>query len=61
MEEKGDKLPVCFNHKLPDSQCCYCVWLEWSEDGTDCRNRKKMVCTLHIEDVFGDLIPKTLN
>lgn len=61
MEEKAEKTPVCFNMKLPDNQCCRCIWLEWSEKGTDCQNRKHMVCTLHIEEIFGDLIPKTLN
>ena len=61
MEEKWQKTQICYNVKLPDSQCYQCIWLEWSQDGLDCLNRKRMVCTLYIEEVFGNLIPKTLN
>lgn len=61
MEEKEEKIPFCFNHKLPHYKCGYCVWLEWTDDGMDCLNRKKMVCALHIEEVFGETLTKTLN
>jgi|GEM_PF-1355344 hypothetical protein len=61
MEEKEEKISVCFNHKLPDVQCGYCIWLEWTDDGLDCLNRKKMVCSLYLEELFGENISKTLN
>ena len=61
MEERGQKAQVCYNLKLPDSQCHHCIWLEWNQNGLNCLNRKRMVCTLYIEEVFGNLIPKTIN
>ncbi len=61
MEEKTTKPLVCYNLKLPHSECAHCIWLEWNEDGFACLNRKQMVCPVHVEEIFGDLIPKTLN
>ena len=61
MKEKVQKTPVCYNLKLPDSQCQHCIWLELNQNGLNCLNRKRMVCTLYIEEVFGNLVPKTIN
>ena len=61
MEEKLEKTPFCYNLKLPDTQCHQCIWLEWNQKGLNCLNRKRMVCTLYIEEVFGNLVTKTIN
>jgi hypothetical protein len=61
MEGKRRKNHFCYNVKLPDLQCHQCIWLEWSEKELDCLNRKQMICSLYIEEVFGALIPKTVN
>ncbi len=61
MEEKSEKPPFCYNLKLPDTQCHQCIWLEWNQKGLNCLNRKRMVCTLYIEEVFGNLVTKTIN
>jgi len=61
MEEKWQESQYCYNLKLPDSQCHQCIWLEWSESTSNCLNRKRMVCSLYIEEVFGNLLSKTVN
>ncbi|MBI4764999.1 MAG: hypothetical protein HY787_10390 [Deltaproteobacteria bacterium] len=61
MEEKPQKNQVCYNVKLPDSQCYHCIWLEWNQNRLYCLNRKRMVCNLYIEEVFGELVTKTIN
>ena len=61
MEEKLQKTEGSYNLKLPDSQCHQCIWLEWTQNGLNCLNRKRMVCTLYIEEAFRNLIPKTIN
>lgn len=61
MEEKQQKHQVCYNVKLPDSQCHQCIWLEWNQNRLSCLNRKRMVCNLYIEEIFGGLVSKTVN
>jgi hypothetical protein len=61
MDEKLQENHFCYNIKLPDDQCYRCIWLEWSENTSNCLNRKRMICSLYIEEVFGDFIPKTVN
>jgi hypothetical protein len=61
MEEKLLKNHFCYNLKLPDLQCQQCIWLEWNERNLSCLNRKRMICSLYVEEVFGNLISKTLN
>lgn len=61
MEEKFQDNQFCYNLKLPDPQCHHCIWLEWSEKSSNCLNRKRMICCLYIEEVFQNLIPKTIN
>lgn len=61
MEEKFEKTSLCYNLKLPDSQCHQCIWLEWNQKGLNCLNRKRMVCNLYIEEIFGNLMTKTIN
>ena len=61
MEGKWQENPSCFNLKLPDLQCQQCIWLEWNEKSLTCLNRKRMICSLYVEEIFGDLLPKTIN
>ena len=61
MEEKLQKNTFCYNVKLPDLQCQQCIWLEWNEIDLSCLNRKRMICSLYMEEVFGNFIPKTVN
>jgi hypothetical protein len=61
MEEKLSENHFCYNLKLPDPQCHQCIWLEWSETALTCRNRKRMICDLYVEEVFGNSISKTVN
>ena len=61
MEEKALKDPICYNLKLPDSQCHQCIWLEWNQNRMKCLNRNRMVCNLYVEEVFGSLVTKTVN
>lgn len=61
MEEKLQRAQFCYNLKLPDSQCHQCIWLEWNQSGLNCLNRKRMVCILYVEEVFGNLVTKTVN
>jgi hypothetical protein len=61
MENKFQDSIYCYNLKLPDTQCQECIWLEWSEKTLTCLNRKRMICNIYIEEVFGKLIPKTVN
>jgi hypothetical protein len=61
MEEKIEEKQYCYNFKLPDPQCQQCIWLEWNAATLTCQNRKRMICDLYIEEVFGTLISKTLN
>lgn len=61
MEDKIPEYPVCFNLKLPDPQCQQCIWLEWNENALTCQNRKRMICGLYIEEVFGAMISNTVN
>ncbi len=61
MEEKVVKDHICYNVKLPDSQCHQCIWLEWNQNQLKCLNRKRMVCNLFIEETFGSLVTKTVN
>ena len=61
MEEKVRvKLP-CHNLKMPDPQCQDCLWLEWNAQYSNCQNRQKIICTLYVDEVFGHLVPKTIN
>ena len=61
MEEKMQKNTFYYNVKLPDLQCQQCIWLEWNEKDLSCLNRKRMICGLYVEEVFGNFIPKTVN
>jgi hypothetical protein len=61
MEEKNWERAWCHNIKMPDPQCQYCLWLEWNPQYSQCKNRKKIICTLHVEEVFGALGTKTIN
>lgn len=61
MEERSPENTFCFNLKLPDLQCQQCIWLEWNEKSLSCLNRKRMICSLYVEEIFGDLITKTVN
>jgi hypothetical protein len=61
MEGKRQRTHFCYNLRLPDLQCQQCIWLEWSEKELSCLNRKRMICNLYVEEVFGDIVPKTLN
>ena len=61
MEGQNRKGDFCLNLKLPDNQCQQCIWLEWSKEDSCCLNRKRMICNLYVEEVFGNLISKTIN
>jgi hypothetical protein len=61
MEERRQKTQICYNLKLPDSQCHQCIWLEWNQTGLNCLNRKRMVCVLYVEEIFGNLVTKSMN
>jgi hypothetical protein len=61
MEEKLEEREYCYNVKLPDPHCQHCIWLEWNTATLTCSNRKRMICDLYIEEVFGSFISKTLN
>jgi hypothetical protein len=36
-------------------ECNGCIWYEREERNSDCLNRKKIICKLYIEKLFGDL------
>jgi hypothetical protein len=61
MEEKAREWMPCLNLKMPDPQCQHCIWLELNTETSHCRNRKKMVCTLYVDEVFGALSSKSIN
>ncbi|MCU0578916.1 MAG: hypothetical protein MUF69_05145 [Desulfobacterota bacterium] len=61
MEEKERVWGYCHNLKMPDPQCQYCLWLEWNSQYSHCKNRKKIICALHVDEVFGTLSSKTIN
>jgi hypothetical protein len=61
MKEETEKGFFCYNLKVSDPQCLECIWLEWSERTLSCLNRKKMICSLHIEEIFGNLTTNTIN
>jgi hypothetical protein len=61
MKEKSENRRFCFNLKLPDHQCQQCIWLEWNEDASTCLNRKRMICNLYVEEVFGNLVSERIN
>lgn len=61
MEGKEWEWALCHNVKMPDPQCRYCLWLEWDHQYSNCQNRKKIICALYVDEVFGNLITKTIN
>ena len=36
-------------------ECNGCIWYERDGRNSDCINRKKIICRLYIEKLFGDL------
>ena len=61
MEGKAREWLPCLNLKMPDQQCQHCIWLELNPETSNCRNRKKMVCALYVDEVFGSLSTKSIN
>jgi hypothetical protein len=61
MDGNRQRNHFCYNVKLPDLQCQQCIWLEWSDKERSCLNRRRMICNLYIEEVFGDTVSKTIN
>jgi hypothetical protein len=61
LEEKERERAFCHNLKVPDPQCHSCLWLEWNSQYSHCKNRKKIICGLYVDEVFGALGSKALN
>lgn len=49
------------NWKVPDPQCRECLWKEWSPKKSTCLNRKRFICSLYVEEKFGNPTPNTIN